>query len=169
MTVLGTLSKHFQKDAPDVLAQIAVKQPELAHIGGLVTLGLMDTANQALEGMDLIKQGNQPVESTPTNTQGTFINSVGSAFTYQPAARATAFETAKAIYTSMAFDMGIDRFDDNLWETAIDLAVGKNPNTGKGGIQEVRDMPVIAPPELSGEDLENMLEMFTAGTLADGS
>jgi len=169
MTVLGTLSKHFQKDAPDVLAQIAVKQPELAHIGGLVTLGLMDTANQALEGMDLIKQGNQPVEFTPTNTQGTFINSVGSAFTYQPAARAASFETAKAIYTSMAFDMGIDRFDDNLWETAIDLAVGKNPNTGKGGIQEVRDMPVIAPPELNGEDLENMLEMFTAGTLAENT
>ncbi len=169
MTVLGTLSKYFQKDAPDVLAQIAVKQPELAHIGGLVTLGLMDTANQALEGMDLIKQGNQPVEFTPINTQGTFINSVGSAFTYQPAARAASFETAKAIYTSMAFDMGIDTFNDNLWKSAIDLAVGKNPNTGKGGIQEVRNMPVITPPELNGEDLENMLETFTADTLSDNT
>jgi hypothetical protein len=158
MTVLGTLTKFFQKDAPDVLAQIAVKQPELAHIGGLVTLGLMDTANQALEGMDLIKQGNQPVGFTREVTDSVFANQVGMAFNYQSEARGSAQKTAKAIYTSMAMDRGLEVFDENLYISAISLAVGYNPNTGKGGVQEVRDMPVIAPPELDGEDLEKILD-----------
>jgi len=158
MTVLGTLTKFFGKDSPDVMAQIAVKQPELAHIGGLVTLGLMDTANQALEGMDLIKQGNQPVGFTREVTDSVFANQVGMALNYQSEARGSAQKTAKAIYTSMAMDRGLEVFNETLYISAISLALGYNPNTGKGGVQEVRDMPVIAPPELDGEDLEKILD-----------
>ena len=166
MQFLTSVAQHFGNDAPDVLAQVAPKNPELGHIGGLLLLGRTEAANEALEGMDLIKQGNKAVNFTPTNTQPVFSTAVGSALVYQSEARAAAFAVAEAIYTSRSFDKGLDDFDEGLYLDSINLAFGYNAQTGKGGLQSVRDYTVLAPSQLDGEDLNDMLEAFTPESLA---
>ena len=172
MTVLGILSKHFQKDAPDVLAQIAVKQPELAHIGGLVTLGAFDNATTALAGMDQIKAGNKPIFLTgagSATSEMIFAQEVGSAFFNQTDARATTQKVAQAIYAELSIVQGLDEFDEELWRKSINFAAGQNEINGKGGIQEVRDKRVLAPRELDGEDLESMLENMTLDSFKENT
>ena len=169
MQFLGTMAQHFGNDAPEVLAQIAPKQPELAHIGGLLMMDRGDTVNQALEGLDLIKEGNKAVGFTPSNTQGAFSSTVGSSLMYQSGSRADGFAVAEAIYTSMSFDKGLDDFDEGLWTTAIQLAFGHNYQQGTGGFQEVRGEVVLLPPQLNAEDMEDMFDAITVGTLSENT
>lgn len=169
MQFLGTMAQHFGNDAPEVLAQIAPKQPELAHIGGLLLMNRGDTVNQALEGLDLIKEGNKAVGFTPSNTQGAFSTELGSSLMYQSGSRAAGFAVAEAIYTSMSFDKGLDDFDEDLWTTAIQLAFGHNYQQGTGGLQEVRGEVVLLPPQLNAEDMEDMFDAITVGTLSENT
>jgi hypothetical protein len=167
MNILSNIVNNFAKDAPKVLAQIAPKQSELAQIGGMVSLGLFDTATIALKGMDNIAIGNVPVEFTPANTDFMFQSAAGTAFNFQPEARAATRKVANAIYTQKAFEQGLETFDANVWEESIQLAAGYDPKTGNGGIQEVRDVSTLLPKELDADKVESMLNSLTAQDIFD--
>lgn len=167
MYVLSSIVDNFAQDAPKVLAQVAPKQPELAQIGGMVSLGLFDTATIALKGMDNIALGNKPVEFTPTNTDFMFQSASGTAFNFQPEARAATRKVANAIYAQKAFEQGLDTFDSGVWEESIQLAAGYDPKTGNGGIQEVRGVPTLLPKELDADKVESMLDGLTAQDILD--
>lgn len=155
---LGVMNEQFGRYTPDVLAELSDKAPDLAHIGGLVSMGNVETVNYALQGMDLISAGNKAAGVTPTNTDILFRETVGTALGYQADAMAAGRQVAEQIYTAKAFERGLAEFDEGLWEESIALAFGFNKRTGRGGVQEVRGKPVLLPPELNAEDLSTMLD-----------
>ena len=162
MAVLESVVTNFSDKSPDVFAQIAPKKPELAHIGGLVKLKKMDVARVALQGIDRIEEGNKPIDFTPTNTNFMYQDATETAFNFQPEAKSATREVANAIYAQKAFERGLEVFDSALWEESINLAVGYDPRTGKGGLQEVRGTITLLPPELDAGKMEDMLDEITA-------
>lgn len=155
---LGVMNEQFGRYTPDVLAELSDKAPDLAHIGGLVSMGNVETVNYALQGQDLLAAGNKAAEFTTSNTDLLFRESVGTALGYQADAMAAGRQVAEQIYTAKAFERGLAEFDEGLWEESIALAFGFNKRTGRGGVQEVRDIPTLLPPELHPEDLMTMLD-----------
>lgn len=161
MQILGGITRHFGTHSTDVLAELAGVNPELAHVGGLVNMGAMQTANTALAGFDLIKDGSKAPGTTTDNARGIYIGLVGQGLQFQAGARASGFKVAEAIYTKMAFDAGTAEFDEKMWESAVQIAFGFDQRTGKGGFDEVRDRQVLLPAQLNADQFETMLEDFT--------
>lgn len=164
-TFLGVINEQFGKYTPAVLAEIADKAPDLAHVGGLVTMGNVEAVNAALRGRDLLNQDYKPVDFTPLNTDTVFQSTVGTALGYQEEAYIAGRQVAEQIYAAKAFERGISEFSDSLWNQSISLAFGFNEKTGRGGLQEVRDSNVLLPPQLNSEDVETMLETLDVDQL----
>lgn len=164
---LGVMNDQFGRHTPDVLAEMSDKAPDLAHVGGLVTMGNVETVNYALKGQDLIAQGSKAAEFTASNTDLLFRETIGTALGYQEEAYGAGRQVAEQIYTAKAFERGLAEFDEGLWQESIALAFGFNKRTGRGGVQEVRGKPVLLPPELNAEDLMTMLDELDAGKLND--
>ena len=159
--LLGQMVEVFDTDSPDAFAQIAEKDPQLAHIGGLMVLGQYDNARIALEGFDLIADkdiARQVGITKPTNTDQDFIDIVGPAFVNLPETRASTFEIAKAIYTKHAVDRGLDDFDSSLWEQSIQQATGNS-------LHEVRDRITLLPVGVDPADVEEALDNLSAETV----
>ncbi len=166
MVVLGSLSDAFGDRAGDVMAEIAPKDPTLAHIGGLVTLGAMDSAEAALKGSEYIALGQKPAYLTPQTIQPEFTNFVGSAFLNNQDARASTYDLAVSIYTARAVDRGLDMYEPDLWQESINLAIGYDPATGNGGIQAVRGQNVILPRSMDASTFSDMLDSITPEDIA---
>ena len=165
MQVLGGITRHFGSHAPDVLAELADVNPELAHVGGLVNMGAMQTANTALAGFDLIRDGSKAPGTTTDNARGIYIGLVGQGLQFQAGARASGFKVAEAIYTKMAFDAGIAEFNEEMWTNAVQISFGFDQRTGNGGFQEVRERQVLLPARLNADQLTEMLETITLDQL----
>ena len=169
LVLLGSINDNFGSMAGDAIAELAPKDPQLAHIGGLVTIGANETANTALKGQEYIALGQKPADLTPQNLQPEFVKTVGSAFINNQESRGTTLEVAKAIYTAKAIDQGVDIFDANLWKSSIQEAVGYDPVTEMGGIQSVRDQQVVLPRTLNAEEFEHILDNLTPENLMRAS
>jgi len=165
MQILGGITRHFGSHAPDVLAELADVNPELAHVGGLVNMGAMQTANTALAGFDLIRDGSKAPGTTTDNARGIYIGLVGQGLQFQAGARASGFKVAEAIYTKMAFDAGIAEFNEEMWTNAVQISFGFDQRTGNGGFQEVRERQVLLPARLNADQLTEMLETITLDQL----
>jgi hypothetical protein len=161
MQILGGITRHFGTHSTDVLAELSNVNPELAHVGGLVNMGAMQTANTALAGFDLIRDGNKAPGTTTAVARGAYINVVGQGLQFQGQARGTGFKVAEAIYTKMAFDAGLAEFDEGMWTEAVNVAFGYDQRTGTGGFDEIRDRQVLLPPRLNADQIETMLETIT--------
>ena len=159
MQLLGTLVSSFGNDAPDVLAQIATDQPNLAHIGGLVNMGRLTTAKRALDGLELLDGGAQMVfrSEDAIREMNTLLKS---SLQGQPGAAATTFGVAKGIYAKKAIAGGFDDFKAEVWTQSVNEALGFDPVTGHGGIDTVRDHQVIIPQNMNANMLEAILEQF---------
>ncbi len=135
MFLLGGIVDGAGQAAPDMLAEISNAAPELAGVGALVVNERMDAANSALRGMDAIKAGFKPIEFTSSKTDIPFNAKTTEAMRYQPNAIGITREVASAIYADIARNE--EAFNEDLWNHAIDLALGAD-GAGRGGIQEVR-------------------------------
>ena len=166
MIALGSLSDAFGDRAGDVMAEIAPKDPTLAHVGGLVTLGAMDAAEAALNGAEYIALGQKPAYLTPQTIQPEFTNFVGSAFLNNQDARASTYDLAVSIYTARAVDRGLDMYEPDLWQESINLAIGYDPATGNGGIQAVRGQNVILPRSMDASTFSDMLDSIAPEDIA---
>jgi hypothetical protein len=155
---LGVMNEQFGRYTPDVLAEISDKAPDLAHIGGLVSMGRLESVNYALQGQDLLASGTKAAEFTPSNTDDLFRDQVGTALGFQTGAIAAGRQVAEQIYTAMSIERGSTEFDGELWQRSINMAYGFNERTGRGGLQEVRGVPVLLPSQLNAEDVDTMLE-----------
>lgn len=155
---LGVISEQFGRYTPDLLAEVSKKAPDLAHVGGLVTMGKLEAVSYALQGQDL--EANP--ELTKSNTELLFRERLGVSLAYQGEAFEAGRQVAENIYTAMAFERGLSEFDEALWESSIQMAFGYDNRTGRGGVQTVREMPVLLPPQLDAEDVETMLENLDA-------
>ena len=166
MFLLGGIVDGAGQAAPDMLAEISNAAPELAGVGALVVNERMDAANSALSGMDAIKAGFKPIEFTPSKTDIPFNAKTTEAMRYQPNAIGITRQVASAIYADIARNE--DAFNEDLWNHAIDLALGAD-GAGRGGIQEVRGVNTYIPPELTPDDIESALKAMTPESIAAAS
>ena len=166
MFILGGIVDGAGQAAPDMLAEISNAAPELAGVGALVVNERMDAANSALRGMDAIKAGFKPIEFTSSKTDIPFNAKTTEAMRYQPNAIGITREVASAIYADIARNE--EAFNEDLWNHAIDLALGAD-GAGRGGIQEVRGVNTYIPPELTPDDIESALKAMTPESIAAAS
>ena len=159
--VLNKLNQGFGRHASDVLVELSQKgAPELAHIGGLMQLGLIDNAKFALQGLDLKNAGKKAPEATNINTQAEYSNTLGNALIFTPAeVQGAAKQVSDLIYNKMANDQGLQFFRNNVYADAVKMAVGN--------VDEVNGHPVVIPKELDADQLEDMLDKITAQNLLD--
>ena len=161
LAVLNKLNQGFGRHASDVLVELSQKgAPELAHIGGLMQLGLIDNAKFALQGLDLKNAGKKAPEATNINTQAEYSNTLGNALIFAPAeVQGAAKQVSDLIYNKMANDQGLQFFRNNVYADAVKMAVGN--------VDEVNGHPVVIPKELDADQLEDMLDKMTAQNLLD--
>jgi hypothetical protein len=168
MFILGGIVDGAGQAAPDMMAEISKTAPEFAGIGALVVNERMDAANFALRGMDKLKGGYKPPEFTASNTDVLFNAKTTEALRYLPNTIGITRDVATAIYADMANTNNLQNFDEDLWENAIDLALGAD-GAGNGGIQEVRGANTLVPPNLSSDDIEAALKAMTPESIAAAS
>ena len=168
MFILGGIVDGAGQAAPDMMAEISKTAPEFAGIGALVVNERMDAANFALRGMDKLKGGYKPPEFTASNTDVLFNAKTTEALRYLPNTIGITRDVATAIYADMANTNNLQDFNENLWENAIDLALGAD-GAGNGGIQEVRGANTLVPPNLSSDDIETALKAMTPENIAAAS
>lgn len=164
---LQAINKFFGGDAKYVFDQLADADPVMGYVGGLVEQGLPDNAGYALRGYELI-DAKVDYEFDKILANQTFDTMVGRAFGGQVQAKAAARQTAEAIYTELARSRNtLGTYDDKLWKEAIKLSTGYNRFNRTGGIEEVRDKPVLLPNGITSEDIETTLENITADELSE--
>jgi len=164
---LQAINKFFGGDAKYVFDQLADADPVMGYVGGLVEQGLPDNAGYALKGYELI-EAKVDYEFDKVLANQKFDTMVGRAFGGQVQAKAAARQTAEAIYTELARARNtLGTYDENIWEEAIKLSTGYNRFNRTGGIEEVRDMPILLPNGVSAEDVEKTLETITGDQLGE--
>lgn len=161
LEILGTLSQ-FNQAAGQVLTDLADYNPNMAMVGALVNEGATEAAALAVQGMDRLKAGEKPIEFTDTNTVPVFQDTFGRAITTPKQAQAIK-GVAKAIYAEMAANQGIDQFNGDLYEQALQMATGQRVINGEvyGGIQEVRGIPTFIHPKQQAGSYVRILENIT--------
>lgn len=169
LAILGDIVQYFGSDAKEVIAQISKKSPEMGHIGGLIVMEEFEAANEALQGLEQIKNGSKAIGIEGDIPRSIFIGFAGQSLQYQPSSRANGLKIAKAIYTYRANNEGLTEFNEEIWEQSIQRAFGYDENTRKGGFQEIRDRIVLLPTKLNQDDMETMLESITLEQLQENT
>lgn len=161
LEILGTLSE-FNQAAGQVLTDLADYNPNMAMVGALVNEGATEAAALAVAGMDRLKAGEKPVGFTDTETVPVFQDTFGRAITTPKQAQAIK-GVAKAIYAELAANQGVDQFNVELYEQALQMATGQRVINGEvyGGIQEVRGIPTFIHPKQQAGSYERILENIT--------
>lgn len=161
LEILGTLSQ-FNQASGQVLTDLADYNPNMAMVGALVNEGATEAAALAVAGMDRLKAGEKPIEFTDTNTVPVFQDTFGRAITTPKQAQAIK-GVAKAIYAELAANQGIDQFNGDLYEQALQMATGQRVINGEtyGGIQDVRGVPTFIHSKQQAGSYERILENIT--------
>lgn len=185
LMLLDGIVKNFREDSADVLSEIAKDSPGLAHIGGLMVLGLPETAKDALEGLDIIKGGYEAklvkvvkgTGVTSIDAQDVFAEITGQSLLYNKDARLSGYKVAEAIYSKKAVDAGKTEFDESLWKESVQASFGR---TGKdsfygfggnatGGFSKIRGEQVLLPVNVSADQLEDLLDNITIEELVENT
>ena len=166
LNLLGTLSS-FDQASGQVLTDLADYNPDLALVGALVNAGATEAAKDAVAGLDRLDAGEKPIEFTPLNIDAVYSDLFERAVT-QPRQAQAIKGVAKAIYIERASRLGVDQFDPDLYEKALQLASGQRVINGieYGGIQEVRGVKTFINPNLDAGSYERMLNELTPEALS---
>jgi len=161
LLVLNKINQGFGRHSQDVFVELSQKgAPELAHIGGLMKLGLIDNAKFALQGLDLKNAGKLAPEATNINTQSEYSNTVGNALIFAPAeVQGAAKRVTDLIYNKLANDQGLQFFRNNVYADAAKMALGN--------VDKVNGHPVVIPRELDADKLEDMLKEINIQNFSD--
>jgi hypothetical protein len=64
------------------------------------------------------------------------------------------YNLAKAHYKGR----GITEYDEDLFVESLNTVVGADKDSGRGGIQQVRNQKTLLPPEMTADEVENFLD-----------
>ena len=167
LSAIEGFNRMFGNYAPDVLAQVAEKEPMFAHVAGLSSDGRFAESEIILKGMERIEAGFKPFEGADVKIAKEGFNDLaGSALAMLPASvganlRKNIYDGAQAYYAEVIARRPDKSFDEDLWQESVQAASGYDKVTGKGGIQMVRDVPTLLPPMYQASDLEDALSNLT--------
>ena len=166
LAALATVTK-FDKQAGQVLTELAQHNPGKSLVGGLVLSGNTEAARMALAGMDRLKAGYKPVGMSNQEITAQVVNQFGTSIAQTPKLQSSIVEVASAIYAEKAALAGADQFDQSLFRDALQMAAGQTVVNGevKGGTQEVRDMQTFILPQYTADDYGAALDRVTVQAL----
>lgn len=162
LQMIAGIQADYGKHAENVMAEIAPKNPLMGQVAGLLSVGRGDVAEKIVRGQAIIASGVTPPGATPDLTKPFVSEIVSSSLSFlSPGVSgqlSTAInEAALAHYTSEATLRGVGDFDSNLWQESVLAVTGYDKVTGRGGIQEVRGMQTMLPPEMTAGQVEDLL------------
>lgn len=162
--------------APEMLAELASKQPAIAHLAGLKAMGgdprfIAD----ALEGGDLLrKEGKFP---TTVNTSSGFAAAeeeklFGSAFMLRPEAKLQAIRAARLAYDARSARTSRTRedFDEEAYRQALQEALGAvgEGRDMRGGVARLNRRDVWVPPYMRNDDFKPFWRSLTEAQFEAG-
>jgi len=175
MGSIAGINQTFGKYAPDVIAQIADKEPMFAHVAGLVSDGRFPASEIILKGMERIEAGFKPFEGADVAVaKEEFSALTGAALAMLPAEtganlRKGIYDGAQAYYAEIIARRPDKTFDESLWAESVQAASGFDKQTGRGGIQEVRGVPTLLSPNYTAENLEDAMGALSLEALEEAT
>ena len=172
LTILATISEQGYDVSLGIFSEIAPNAPVLANIGALLTVGQKQSALLALKGIELNKPDNpyKPIGLTNSNTRQPIFNVFKSSMGLMQTQGNAEINTANLIYSALANEAETIEFDIDLYEKALQLALGANLDNKTGGIQTVRDNSTLLPPNVTVKEVEDTLhEKITIQSIANAS
>ena len=159
LAFMADFQKAFKGAAANVFLQMGEKGAyEMSALGALVNAGRNDAALAILKGMEEFDAGLKITGETEGNIQGVFFEhlSVGDENILANLAtedQAALFRLSKAHYKGL----GKLEFDEDDFVASIDVVLGAD-GKGRGGIQRVRDVRTLLPPDMTADEVENFLD-----------
>ena len=158
LAFIADFQKAFKGKAADVFLQMGDKGAyEISALGALVNAGRNDAALAIIKGMEEFDAGLKITGETEGNIQAIFFEhlSVGDENILANLAtedQAALYRLSKAHYKGL----GKLEFDEDDFVASIDVVLGADGT--RGGIQRVRDVRTLLPPDMTADEVENFLD-----------
>lgn len=167
LQILDAVVRGFGTKSPTALAELSNEKgaERFGYIGGLMIDGRMSSATEALQGMDIIKDGGAPAGFTPTLAKPAFLEQIGPALGNNPIAQNAAYDVASAIYAKRIQGRNAGMFEPELWNESIQAALGAN--NGYGGVDTVNGATTVIPPTMTASMVESAMTSMTIAELND--
>lgn len=164
LALITSLNHGFGDFSPEVFKELKIKDPIVAHVGGLAAAGSRpETLRDALIGRRARAEGNV-LAPQPSDAASWTQDTLGEALAYLPDTRAAVLDTAKAIFHTRMVRAGqTDPFDGKeIWKGALQEAVGglRGPNGDviAGGVGNWNGAALILPPATTEAEFQGALE-----------
>ncbi len=167
--LVATVQQGFGEEAArSVFARLSSDNPMFGHAAGLMASGLApmrDVALDMLTGREL-RQGGDEVVPGPLDLESVVNDLEGGSLSFAGGTRKTVLDAAKNIYAVRALRSGItssDDFDDDLFEDAMNMAVGGINVDGVwyGGFGDYSGLQTVLPTAYSQDAFDAALEKVT--------
>jgi len=167
MQAITTVQQMFGRHAGSVLEQLSSQAPVTMHVAGLMQDGLMPQAEVIFKGVEEINANGVPIEGADMReAESTMFGIIGAAYEFLPGElnaklKKDIKDVALAYYAEVISRKVDKTYDEGLWSEAVKIASGFNPQTGGGGVQEIKEKPTILPPNRTAEEIKTALENIT--------
>lgn len=167
MQAITTVNQIFGRHAGSVLEQLSGQAPVTMHVAGLMQDGLMPQAEVIFKGIEEINANGVPIEGGDMReAESAMFGIIGAAYEFLPGElnanlKKNIKDTALAYYAEVISRKVDKAYDEGLWQEAVKIASGFNPQTGGGGVQEVKGVRTILPSNRTAEEIGIALENIT--------
>ena len=167
MQAITTVQQMFGRHAGSVLEQLSGQAPVTMHVAGLMQDGLMPQAEVIFKGVEEINANGVPIQGGDMAlAESAMFEIIGAAYELLPGElNANLKKNIKDVglaYYAEVLSRRVDKtYDEGLWQEAVKIATGFNPQTGGGGVQIVKGVRTILPPNRTAEEIETALENIT--------
>ncbi len=165
-TILQNINNSFGEYTKDVLQQISNKNPSLAHLAGLSSIGNNVLASDALKGQEIKKlpEFSAMIEKSTTDIRETTQEVLGMLPSVLPQTANAAIEIATNAAIQRSIAKGETTVSTDIYEQALQEAFGMTTNASGerlGGVISHKKIPLIIPNNIPQDDFEDILDRAT--------
>ncbi len=167
MQAISSIQQLFGRHYGSVLEQLSGQAPVTMHVAGLMQDGLNSQAEVIFKGVEEINANGVPIEGADMReAESAMFGIIGAAYELLPGElnanlKKNIKDVALAYYAEVISRKVDKAYDEGLWQEAVKIASGFNPQTGGGGVQEVKGVRTILPSNRTAEEIETSLENIT--------
>ena len=158
--LLAHINETWGAFSTNVFSQINKKNPVLAHVGGLASVGVApSTLATALQGQKLIDEKVALRASGESRAKVDALMVGLGMMTRTPETVSGIIATADAIYVGMGGSAEDSLFDEDKYNRALNLSAGlvKRGDTEYGGIDDYNDRKIIIPNNIPNGSLNALM------------
>jgi hypothetical protein len=164
--ILQNINNSFGEYTKDVLQQISNKNPSLAHLAGLSSIGNNVLASDALKGQEIKKlpEFSAMIEKSTTGIRSSTQEILGNLPSVFPQTANAAIEIATNAAIQRSIAKGETTVDLDIYEEALQESLGMKINANGerlGGVISHKKIPLIIPNNIPQDDFEDILDRAT--------